>query len=158
VDSPLARQSAINEAYHADFRTDISKRDVLRWVVCLKILLCLARRFAARNHPTKLYCTNTRHNPVSPKELFCPQWFLFANQGEFTTGDYEEIMNKASSLILISNAILSWNASRMQNNVCSLRNQGDKVEDKTLSHISLLPYKHVLPNGTYFNDIEIYKE
>jgi TnpA family transposase len=83
-----------------------------------------------------------------------PRWIFFANQGEFTTGDYEEIMNKASSLSLVSNAILYWNTSRIQNIVEDLRKQGEQVEDKTLSHISLLPYKHVLPNGTYFNDVE----
>ena len=70
------------------------------------------------------------------------------------TGDYEEIMNKASSLSLISNAILYWNTSRIQNIVEDLRKQGERVEVETLSHISLLPYKHVLPNGTYFNDVE----
>ncbi len=26
------------------------------------------------------------------------------------------------------------------------------IRNETLSHISLLPYKHVLPNGTYFID------
>jgi len=81
-----------------------------------------------------------------------PQWIFFANQGEFTTGDYEEIMNKASSLSLVSNAILYWNTSRISGIVDSLREQGETVEDDTLSHISLLPYKHVLPNGTYFID------
>jgi TnpA family transposase len=83
-----------------------------------------------------------------------PRWIFFANQGEFTTGDYEEIMNKASSLSLVSNAILYWNTSRIQNIVEDLRKQGERVEVETLSHISLLPYKHVLPNGTYFNDVE----
>ena len=35
-----------------------------------------------------------------------PRWVFFADQGEFCTGDYEEIMNKASCLSLVSNAIL----------------------------------------------------
>lgn len=47
-----------------------------------------------------------------------PRWIFFADQGEFTTGDYEEIMN----------------------------------DDETLSHISLLLYRHVLPHDTYFID------
>ena len=81
-----------------------------------------------------------------------PRWIFFANQGEFTTGDYEEIMNKASSLSLVSNAILYWNTSRISSIVDSLKKQGDVIEDETLKHISLLPYKHVLPNGTYFID------
>ena len=41
--------------------------------------------------------------------ISCPAGFSLPNQGEFTTGDYEEIMNKASCLSLVSNAILYWN-------------------------------------------------
>ena len=39
---------------------------------------------------------------------------FFANQGEFREGDYEEIMNKASCLSLISNAVLVWNTIQIQ--------------------------------------------
>jgi len=79
-----------------------------------------------------------------------PRWVFFANQGEFTTGDYEEIMNKASCLSLVSNAVLYWNTIKINDIVVGLRDQGESVDNETLSHISLLPYKHVLPNGTYF--------
>ena len=81
-----------------------------------------------------------------------PRWIFFADQGEFTTGDYEEIMNKASSLSLVSNAILYWNTIKINDIVESLRQQGEDIHDEMLSHISLLPFKHVLPNGTYFID------
>jgi TnpA family transposase len=79
-----------------------------------------------------------------------PRWIFFANQGEFTTGDYEEIMNKASCLSFVSNTILYWNTIKINDIVESLRQQGEKIDDETLSHISLLPFKHVLPNGAYF--------
>ncbi len=79
-----------------------------------------------------------------------PRWVFFANQGEFSTGDYEEIMNKASCLSLVSNVILYWNTLKIDDIVESFRQQGEIIDDKTLSHISLLPYKHVLPNGAYF--------
>ncbi len=59
-------------------------------------------------------------------------------------------MNKASALSLVSNAILYWNTSRISNIVDELRKQGEAVDNGLLAHISLLPYKHVLPNGTYF--------
>ena len=36
-------------------------------------------------------------------------WLFFANQGGFRSGDYEEVMNKASCLSLFSNAVLVWN-------------------------------------------------
>jgi hypothetical protein len=32
----------------------------------------------------------------------------------------------------------------------NLRSQGAEINKETLSHISLLPFKHVVPNGTYF--------
>ena len=79
-----------------------------------------------------------------------PRWIFFANQGEFLVGDYEEIMNKASCLSLVSNAILYWNTLKIDSIIQNLRRQGEEIDDETLSHISLLPFKHVLPNGTYF--------
>jgi len=85
-----------------------------------------------------------------------PRWIFFANQGEFTTGDYEEIMNKASCLSLVSNAILMWNTIKIDKIVQKLEDQGEAVSKETLSHISLLPYKHVLPNGTYFIESDEY--
>jgi hypothetical protein len=61
-------------------------------------------------------------------------------------------MNKASCLSLVSNAILYWNTLKIADIVDQLRQQGETVEEETLAHISLLPFKHVLPNGTYFNE------
>jgi TnpA family transposase len=82
------------------------------------------------------------------------RWIFFANQGEFGTGDYEEIMSKASCLSLVSNAILYWNTLKINSIIDSLRQHGEGIDDKTLQHISLLPFKHVLPNGTYFIEDE----
>jgi TnpA family transposase len=79
-----------------------------------------------------------------------PRRIFFDKQGEFTTGDYEEIMNKASCLSLVSNAVLYWNTIKINDIVENLRQQGEEIDNETLSHISLLPYKHVLPHGTYF--------
>ena len=59
-------------------------------------------------------------------------------------------MNKASCLSLVSNAILYWNTIKINNIVESLRAQGEEIDKETLPHISLLPYKQVIPNGTYF--------
>ena len=59
-------------------------------------------------------------------------------------------MNKASCLSLVSNAILYWNTIQINDLVEGLRRRGEVIDNETLSHISLLPYKHVLPNGTYF--------
>ena len=79
-----------------------------------------------------------------------PRRIFFADQGEFTTGDYEEIMNKASCLSLVSNAILYWNTIKINDIIENLRSQGEAIDKEILPHISLLPFKHVVPNGTYF--------
>lgn len=85
-----------------------------------------------------------------------PRRVFFADQGEFTTGDYAAIMNKASCLSLVSNAVLYYNTLHINDLVKDLRSRGEVIEDETLSHISLLPYKHVIPNGSYF--IEDFKK
>lgn len=82
------------------------------------------------------------------------RWIFFADQGEFTTGDYVEIMNKATCLSLVSNAILYWNTVKMAQVVERLRAQGETITDDDLAHVSLLPFKHVMPNGTYFNETD----
>lgn len=58
--------------------------------------------------------------------------------------------NKASCLSLVSNAILYWNTIKINEIVEELRAQGADIDKATLSHISLLPFRHVVPNGTYF--------
>jgi TnpA family transposase len=80
------------------------------------------------------------------------RWLFFANQGEFRTGDYEEIMNKASCLSLLSNAVLVWNTVQMGEIVARLRAAGEVVSDEDLARISPLAYAHVIPNGTYVFD------
>lgn len=80
------------------------------------------------------------------------RWIFFANQGEFQTGDYEEMMNKASCLSLVSNAILYWNTPKISEVIEKRKLLGETIEETTLARISSLPYKHVIPNGSYFVD------
>jgi TnpA family transposase len=74
---------------------------------------------------------------------------FFANRGEFRTGDAEEIMNKASCLSLLSNAVLVWNTLRIAEIVNQLRATGHAVADYDLARVSPLMHAHVIPNGTY---------
>jgi hypothetical protein len=80
------------------------------------------------------------------------KWLFFANRGVFRTGDYEEIMNKASCLSLLSNAVLVWNTMEINKMVVSLRAGGQGVDDSDLALMSPLLRYHVAPNGTYFNN------
>ena len=77
------------------------------------------------------------------------RWLFFANRGEFRSGDYEEIMNKASCLSLLSNAVLVWNTMAIMKIITELRAAGETIVDEDLTRISPLMYQHVIPNGTY---------
>lgn len=74
---------------------------------------------------------------------------FFANQGEFKTADYEEIMNIASCLSLLSNAVLLWNTPRIYRIVEGLRHSGVSIDDEDLKRISPLMFKHLIVHGTY---------
>jgi len=75
---------------------------------------------------------------------------FFANQGGFRFGDYEEVMNKASCLSLLSNAALVWNTVHIARIVVQLRAAGHEVRDEDLARVSPLAHAHVIPNGSYF--------
>jgi TnpA family transposase len=75
---------------------------------------------------------------------------FFANWGSFRSGDYEEVMNKASCLSLLSNAVLVWNTVQITRIVDQLRAAGHEVKDEDLARVSPLAHAHVIPNGSYF--------
>ena len=74
------------------------------------------------------------------------KWLFFANQGAFRTGDYEEVMNKASCLSLLSNAVLVWNTVHIERIVDQLRAAGNIVLDEDLARVSPLFRRHMTPN------------
>lgn len=78
------------------------------------------------------------------------KWLFFANQGAFRLGDYEEIMNKASCLSLLSKAVLVWNTVHINRIVARLRKDGNIILGEDLSRVSHLMRKHITPNGSYF--------
>lgn len=74
---------------------------------------------------------------------------FFANQGEFRSGDYEEMMNKASCLSLLSNAVLVANTGAIDR-VMRTNPDAKKVLLTTdLARMSPLLFGRVIPNGTY---------
>jgi TnpA family transposase len=78
------------------------------------------------------------------------KWIFFANQGDFRSGDYEEIMNKASCLSLLSNAVLVWNTMHMSCIADQLRAAGNTISDEDLARVSPLAHAHTIPSGSYF--------
>lgn len=78
------------------------------------------------------------------------RWLFFADQGEFRTSDFEMIMNKASCLSLLSNAVVLWNTPQIERIIAELRADGTTIRDEDLIHVWTLQRRHITPNGVYF--------
>jgi TnpA family transposase len=74
---------------------------------------------------------------------------FFADQGLFRSGDYYQMMNRASCLSLLSNAVLVYNTLRIARMLEQAHAQGQTFTPEALAHISPLMYRHVIVNGTY---------
>ena len=99
-------------------------------------------------HTVHLHLNHGESRHQLAKKLF------FLNRGAFKTSDYEEIMNKASCLSLVSNAVLVWNTHHIQKIVDDLRAEGYDIKSEHLQKISPLMFKHIQIYGTYhFEDI-----
>lgn len=61
-------------------------------------------------------------------------------------------MNTARCLSLVSNALRYGKTRRIADIVDQLRQHGEEIDEETFAPISVLPFKHVLPHGSYFND------
>lgn len=77
------------------------------------------------------------------------RYIFFADQGAFKTNDYQEIMNKASCLSFVSNAIVLWNTEKMQGIYEMLKHQGYKLHEEDMAKISPVSFKNILIHGTY---------
>ena len=80
---------------------------------------------------------------------YLAQHIFFADQGMFRTNDYEEIMNKASCLSLVSKVILYWDTVHIAKIVDQLVAEGYPVNDEDLARISPLMFKHIIAHGMY---------
>jgi TnpA family transposase len=74
---------------------------------------------------------------------------FFADQGMFRSGDYYQIMNRASCLSLLSNAVLVYNTLRIARVLERGQAQGQTFPPEAIAHVSPLMYRHVIVNGTY---------
>ncbi|MDD2710801.1 MAG: Tn3 family transposase [Verrucomicrobiae bacterium] len=81
---------------------------------------------------------------------FLARALFFAQQGELTVGDLPGLINKASCLSLLSNAVLVWNTVQFEKIVAQLRSQGHTIQNEDLAHVTPLLFGHVIPTGAYF--------
>lgn len=74
---------------------------------------------------------------------------FFADQGAFKTNSYTELMNKASCLSFISNAIVLHNTIEKQNIYELLKSQNYPLKEEDMARISPLSSKHITMHGIY---------
>jgi len=77
------------------------------------------------------------------------RYVFFADQGSFKTNDYEEMMNKASSLSFVSNAMVLWNTEQMQKVYEILDAKGHEIAKEDMARVLPLSTKNTLVHGTY---------
>ncbi|MBX9703401.1 MAG: transposase [Silvanigrellaceae bacterium] len=83
---------------------------------------------------------------------------FFANKGEFCYGDRESLICQSTCLSAICNSILIWNTIEYDKIIAQLQSTGFILDQKYLSHISPLLYKHIRINGKYEFDLTINEE
>ena len=76
--------------------------------------------------------------------------FLFlANEGRIRRRHYEEQLNQASCLNLVTNAVVLWNTVYMKAVLDQLQAEGQHVDDVGVAHLSPARYAHLNPYGKY---------
>jgi len=100
------------------------------------------------NDPTLRQQVRTQLNRGEARQGVAQRIF-FADQGMFRSGDYFQIMNRASCLSLLSNAVLVYHTLRMTHVLERAKGDGQAFTPADIAHISPLAYRHVVVNGTY---------
>ena len=77
------------------------------------------------------------------------QRLFFVDQGMFCSGDYYQMMNWASCLSLLSNAVLVYNTLRIGRVLERMKAQGQAFSPEAIAHVSPLGRRHVIVNATY---------
>ena len=76
--------------------------------------------------------------------------FLFlANEGKIRRRHYEEQLNQASCLNLVTNAVVLWNTVYMSAVLDQLKAQGYPVDDADVAHLWPARYENINPYGKY---------
>jgi hypothetical protein len=67
----------------------------------------------------------------------------------FPVSYYEEQLNQASCLNLVTNAVVLWNTVYMKAVLDQLKAEGHHVDDVDVAHLSPARYAHINPYGKY---------
>lgn len=112
-----------------------------RWVKTIYLLRYIDDPVLRRRVAVQLNRGEMRHQLA--------RYVAFANQGEFRSGNYFEIMNKASCLSLISNAILVFNTLHIERILDRAKEAGQAFSSEAIARVLPLHHRHIVVNGTY---------
>jgi hypothetical protein len=118
--------------------------------------ICAKKRFNRRSRASSTNIT-VIHWPVSGKgeALHALRGFLFlANEGKIRRRYYQEQLNQASCLNLVTNAVVLWNTVYMSAVLDQLKAEGYPVDDTDVAHLWPARYGHINPYGKYRFDVD----
>jgi len=81
---------------------------------------------------------------------------FFGGQGELRDRTYNDQLNAASSLNLLVAAIVPWNTVQMQVALRQIREDGHRIKESDLVHLSPLMRHHIGLYGQYHFNVDLY--
>ena len=81
-------------------------------------------------------------------------YLMLANKGQLRRKRGEDLVNQASCLNLVTNAVIVWNTVYMAEAVAQLKREGYPVNESDLAHIWPSRYEHINVYGRYHFNIE----
>lgn len=85
---------------------------------------------------------------------FVRQFLMFANQGQLRKRQSDGQLDQVSCLNLVTNCVVVWNTRYMQKVIDQLEQEGQKVAEEDLVHISPARFEHVNAYGKYHFNVE----
>src|SRR6266851_4854906 len=81
-------------------------------------------------------------------------YLMIANKGQLRRKRGDELVNQASCLNLVTNAVILWNTVYMAEAIAQLKREGYPVNESDLPHIWPTRYEHINVYGRYHFNIE----
>lgn len=81
------------------------------------------------------------------------RFLFFAHQGQIRQRQDEDLVNQASCLNLVTNAVVAWNTVYMAAAINQLKAENYPVDETDITHLSPARYEHINPYGKYQFDL-----
>jgi TnpA family transposase len=78
---------------------------------------------------------------------------FFARRGENWEREFEQQLNRASALVVLTNACVLWNAVHLSEVIQQLREEGFEPSREDFRHVSPYAHEHIVPYGEYHFDL-----